>query len=123
MAHQTNKKAEDRAAVAAAISAMEEPDRSIGEYLHTIITESAPHLMPRTWYGMPAYSDGNKIVCFFRSRAKFGERFMTLGFNDSARLDDGNMWPIYYAIIALTPAEEAKITKLINQAVGKNRLT
>lgn len=118
MTNQIDKKTEDRAAVAAAIAAMEEPDRSIGERLHTIITESAPQLMPRTWYGMPAYSDGNKIICFFRSRAKFGERFMTLGFNDSAKLDEGNMWPIYYAITALTPAEEAKITKLVNKAIS-----
>ena len=74
--------------------------------------------MPRTWYGMPAYTNGNKIICFFRSKEKFGERFMTLGFNDVAKLDDGNMWPIYYAITKLTKDEENKIAELIRRAVS-----
>src|ERR1039458_5765985 len=87
------KKADDEAAVLHAIAAMPEPDHAMGEKLHTIITSNAPDLMPRTWYGMPAYSNGNKIVCFFRSTKKFGERFMTLGFNDVANLDEGAMWP------------------------------
>lgn len=117
MANSDKKKAEDEAAVIAVIKEMPEQDRKIGEKLHRIITTNAPDLMPRTWYGMPAYSNGNKIVCFFRSRQKFGERYMTLGFNDIAKLDAGNMWPINYAITELTAAEEAEVTNLIKKAV------
>src|SRR5271155_5324552 len=98
---QAAKKLDDKTAVTEAIAAMPEDDRVMGERLHEIIMASAPALMPRTWYGMPAYSNGNKIVCFFRSKQKFGERFMTLGFNDSAKLDEGTMWPIYFALTAL----------------------
>lgn len=112
------KKNEDEAAVLAAIAAMPEADRTIAEKLHAIIMASAPNLTPRTWYGMPAYTNGNKIVLFFRSRKKFGERYMTLGFNDSAKLDDGNLWPISYALIELTAAEEAQIAALVKQAVS-----
>lgn len=112
------KMAEDEQAVISAIDAMPSEDKVIGSKLHSLIRQSAPKLLPRTWYGMPAYSDGNKIVCFFRSRQKFGERFMTLGFNDVAKLDDGNMWPIYYALIKLTPAEELKIATLIKKAIA-----
>lgn len=119
--HKTAKdkmQADDKAAVVAAIAAMSEADRAIGERLHDIITTNAPDLMPRTWYGMPAYSNGNKIICFFRSRQKFGERYMTLGFNDAAKLDEGNVWPITYALIELTSADEAKITELVKRAVS-----
>jgi hypothetical protein len=117
------KKAEGEADALAAIAAMSAQDRAMGERLHTIIKASAPGLMPRTWYGMPAYTiqtedHGDKIVCFFRSRQKFGERFMTLGFNDIAKLDEGNMWPIYFALTKLTPTEEAKIAALVKKAVG-----
>lgn len=112
------KKTDGETEVLAAIAAMEEPDRSIAEKLHEIIKTSAPHLMPRTWYGMPAYTNGNKIICFFRSRAKFGERFMTFGFNDTAKLDDGNMWPIYFAIKELSPAEETKVAELVAKAAS-----
>ena len=118
MATNETKKADDEAAVLKAIADMTGPDRVMGEKLHKIITSNAPELMTRTWYGMPAYSNGNKIICFFRSRQKFGERFMTLGFNDSAKLDDGVMWPIYYALTDLTSAEETKITALVKKAVG-----
>lgn len=114
----SNKKEEDKAAVLAAIANMPEEDRTIGERLHDIITTNAPDLLPRTWYGMPAYSNGNKIICYFRSRKKFGERFMTLGFNDSAKLDDGEMWPIVYAIIKLTKNEEDKVAELIKKAAS-----
>ena len=106
------------AAVLEAIATMPDQDRAMAEKLHAIITESAPALVPRTWYGMPAYSNGDKIVCFFRSRQKFGERFMTLGFNNSAKLDEGNMWPIYFALLALTPVEVERITVLIKRAAG-----
>jgi uncharacterized protein YdhG (YjbR/CyaY superfamily) len=106
------------AAVLEVIAAMSDQDRIIAERLHAIITENAPALLPRTWYGMPAYSNGGKVVCFFRSRQKFGERFMTLGFNDSANLDEGNMWPIYFAVIELTPAEKQRIAELVKRAAG-----
>ncbi|HEV2412635.1 MAG TPA: DUF1801 domain-containing protein [Candidatus Saccharimonadales bacterium] len=104
--------------VLAAIAAMQEPDRAISKRLHAVITTSAPSLIPRTWYSMPAYTNGSKIVCFFRSKQKFGERYMTLGFNDSAKLDDGGMWPIYFALTELTAAEEAKIGALVKKAVS-----
>ena len=105
-------------AVIEAIAAMSEPDRTISKRLHAIITDSAPDLIPRTWYGMPAYSNGDKIICFFRSKQKFGERYMTLGFNDAARLDEGDMWPISYALQQLTASEESKIAALVKKAVS-----
>lgn len=119
----TTKKLEGEAEVHRAIAAMPEPDRAIGTRLHAIITSTAPDLVPRTWYGMPGYtikteSHGDKIVCFFRSRQKFGERFMTVGFNDVAKLDEGSMWPIYYALTELTDTEEKKITALVKKAVS-----
>jgi uncharacterized protein YdhG (YjbR/CyaY superfamily) len=112
------KKNDDEKAVLEAIAAMPEPDRAIGEKLHAIITASAPTLMPRTWYGMPAYTNGNKIVLFFRSKQKFGERYMTIGFNDVAKLDAGNLWPISYALKELTATDEAAIAALIKKAVS-----
>jgi hypothetical protein len=112
------KRAEGETEVSAVIAAMPEADRLVGERLHTIIKASAPELLPRTWYGMPAYTNGDKIICFFRSRQKFGERFMTLGFNDTAKLDDGNMWPIYFAIQDITDTEKDKIAALIRKAVA-----
>ena len=111
-------KRDDEAEVLAAIAAMPEQDRVMGERLHAIIKANAPTLLPRTWYGMPAYSNGNKIVCFFRSRQKFGERYMTLGFNDVAHLDEGDLWPISYALKEMTATEEAKIATLVKKAVG-----
>jgi hypothetical protein len=114
-----DKRADDEAAVLAAIAAMPEPDRDMGSRLHAIIKTNAPALLPRTWYGMPAYSNGNKIICFFRSRQKFGERYMTFGFNDVANLDDGNIWPISFALTDLTRTEETKIAALVKQAVSQ----
>ena len=111
------KKAEDEAAVLTAIAAMPEPDRAIGERLHAIIKTNAPMLAPKTWYGMPAYARDDKVICFFRSRQKFKERYMTLGFNDIANLDDGVLWPISYALKELTAAEEAKIAEIVKKAV------
>ncbi len=101
-----------------AIAAMPEPDRTMGKRLHAIIKASAPDIWARTWYGMPAYASGSKIVCFFRSRQKFGERYMTLGFNDSAKLDEGAMWPISFALKELTPDEEARIAELVKKSVS-----
>ncbi len=105
-------------AVLTAIAAMPEPDRNVGERLHVIIRNNAPSLMPRTWYGMPAYAnDDGEVICFFRSRDKFKERYMTLGFNQGAKLDSGNMWPIVFALTKLTADEEAKISALIKKAI------
>ena len=112
------KKDGGEAEVKAAIAAMPEPDRAISERLHAIIKASGPALLPRTWYGMPAYSDGNKIVCFFRGTKKFGERYMTLGFNDAAKLDEDGLWPVQFALTELTDAGEAKVAALVKKAVG-----
>ncbi len=101
------------------IAAMQPPDRAMAERLHAIITASAPALAPKTWYGMPAYANKDgKIVCFFQPAEKFKTRYATLGFNDSATLDDGAMWPIAFALTELTAAEEAKIAALVKQAVS-----
>ena len=113
------KRNEDESAVLEAIAVMPEPDRTIGEHLHTIIRANAPNLLPRTWYGMPAYSNGNKVVCFFRSTKKFGERYMTLGFNDVARIDEGNFWPISFALRELTDVEKTRIASLIQKAISE----
>jgi len=113
-------KIDGEAAVLAAIEAMPESDRVMAERLHAVIKASAPNITPRTWFGMPAYTNGNKILCFFRSRQKFGERYMTLGFNDIATLDNGNMWPIYFALTKITDAEEKQIAALIKKAIGGN---
>jgi uncharacterized protein YdhG (YjbR/CyaY superfamily) len=112
------KKANEESAVLAAIAAMPEPYRTMGERLHAIIKANAPALSPKTWYGMPAYAKDGKVVCFFRGADKFKERYMTLGFNDSANLDEGNMWPIAFALTELTIAEEARIGALVKKAVS-----
>jgi uncharacterized protein YdhG (YjbR/CyaY superfamily) len=100
------------------VAEMKEPDRSMAERLHTIITSNAPDLWPKTWYGMPAYARDGKVVCFFQSAEKFNARYATLGFNDTANLDEGPMWPTAFALKELTPAEEAKIKALIKKAVS-----
>jgi len=113
------KKTEGENAVIASIAAMSEPYRSMGKRLHTIIKASAPALLPKTWYGMPAYANKDgKIVCFFRSGDKFKERYMTLGFNDVATLDEGHLWPISFALKKLTAEEEVKIAALVKKAVS-----
>ena len=101
----------------AVVAAMPGSYRAMGERLHELITDSAPDLMPRTWYGMPAYAKDGKVVCFFRGGDKFKERYMTLGFNDAANLDQGNMWPIAFALTELTAGEEKKIGALVKKAV------
>jgi hypothetical protein len=111
-------KADGEAAVRAAIAAMSPHDRAIGERLHAIITESAPDLSPKTWYGMPAYAKDGKVVCFFRNAEKFKERYAIFGFNDSANLDEGFMWPVAFALKELTRADEAKIRALVKNAVS-----
>jgi uncharacterized protein YdhG (YjbR/CyaY superfamily) len=114
------KAAEDgEGAVRAALNAMSADDRALGERIHAIVKESAPELTPKTWYGMPAYANRDgKVVCFFRNATKFKERYAMLGFNDSANLDDGSMWPIAYALAELTAADEAKIRALVKKAVS-----
>ena len=106
-------------AVRAALAAMAPHDRAIGKRLHALVKESAPDLSPKTWYGMPAYANKDgKVVCFFRNATKFKERYAMFGFNDSAKLDDGSMWPIAFALKKLTKADEARIAKLVKQAVS-----
>ena len=103
----------------AKIAEMPEADRVIAERLHGIVTATAPGLSPRTWYGMPAYADDDgKVVCFFQSAAKFKTRYATFGFNAAAHLDDGSMWPIAFALKAIDAKEEARIRKLVKQAVS-----
>lgn len=102
----------------AKIAEMQPSDRAMAERLHTIIKASAPSLAAKTWYGMPAYTKDDKIVCFFQPAAKFKTRYATLGFNDSARLDNGAMWPVAYALTKLTAADEARIAALVKQAVS-----
>ena len=98
--------------VLAKIAEMTESDRAMAERIHAIVRAVAPDLAPRTYYGMPAYARDGKVVCFFRNATKFKERYAMLGFNDSAHLDQGSMWPIAYALKELTPADEAKIRTL-----------
>ncbi len=112
----------DRAAgesdLLAKIAEMPEPDRSMATRLHAIISAGAPELSPKTWYGMPAYAKDGKIVCFFQSAHKFNARYATFGFNDTANLDDGAMWPTSFALKELTAAGEAKIEALVKKAVS-----
>ncbi|HLT61256.1 MAG TPA: hypothetical protein VK020_08695 [Microlunatus sp.] len=100
------------------IAEMPENDRVIAERIHGLVKEVAPHLRPRTWYGQPAYAKDGKVVCFFQAAAKFRTRYATLGFNDAAALDDGNLWPTAFAVTKLTAAEERKIAELIKRAAG-----
>jgi hypothetical protein len=111
-------KADAEAAVLAKIAEMLASDRSLAERLHALITASAPVLSAKTWYGMPAYAKDGKIVCFFQSADKFKTRYAMLGFSDEANLDDGVMWPTYFALTELTAASEAKIRSLVKKAVS-----
>jgi hypothetical protein len=111
-------KADGESAVLANIAAMPGPSRAMGERLHAIIRACAPALSPKVWYGMPAYAKDGKVVCFFRGAEKFKERYMTLGFNQEANLDEGYLWPIAFALTELTAAEEARIGALVKKAVS-----
>jgi len=104
--------------VLAAIAAMPEPERAMAKRLHAIIKASAPALSPKTWYGMPAYAKGGKVVCFFQSAQKFKTRYATVGFSDEANLDEGAMWPTAFALTKLTAADEARIGALVKKAVS-----
>jgi uncharacterized protein YdhG (YjbR/CyaY superfamily) len=113
------RRADGEKALLAKIAEMLEPDRAMAERLHAIITASAPDLSPKTWYGMPAYANKDgKVVCYFTAASKFKERYATLGFNDTANLDEGNMWPTSFALKDLTAADEAKIEALVKKAVS-----
>ena len=100
------------------IAAMPPADRALAERLHEVIKAAAPELTPKTWYGMPAYARDGKMICFFQAAAKFKARYAMLGFSDQAHLDDGTMWPAYYALTELTPETEARITALVTQALS-----
>jgi uncharacterized protein YdhG (YjbR/CyaY superfamily) len=112
-------KADDESAVLEKIAAMSEPDRTMGQRLHAIIKASAPELLPKLWYGMPAYAKDGNVVCFFQDARKFKTRYATLGFSDKATLDEGHMWPNAFALTRLTAAEEARIGALVKKAVGR----
>lgn len=112
------KDAEGEKAVLEAIAKMNDADRKLADRIHAIVRKTAPELTPRTWYGMPAYSKNDKVVCFFKDAGKFKERYSTFGFQDNANLDDGSMWPTSYALTKLTKADETKIADLVKQAVS-----
>ena len=111
-------KADGESAVLAAIAKMHGRDRAMAKRIHAIVKASAPDLSPRTWYGMPAYAKGGKVVCFFQDAQKFKSRYATFGFNDAANLDQGAMWPTSFALTELTATEEARIRTLVKKAVS-----
>ncbi|HLF27284.1 MAG TPA: hypothetical protein VJG32_13190 [Anaerolineae bacterium] len=117
-ARMNKNRAEGESAVLATIAKMPEPDRSMATRLHAIIKASAPDLWPKTWYGMPAYAKDGKVVCYFTSADKFKSRYATFGFNDTANLDEGAMWPTSFALKALTATEEARIAALVKRAAN-----
>jgi uncharacterized protein YdhG (YjbR/CyaY superfamily) len=106
-------------AIREALAKMSSDDRALGERINTLVRETAPDLVPKTWYGMPAYANRDgKVICYFKNAGKFKSRYSEFGFNDSANLDDGAMWPIVYAVTKLTKADESRITQLVEQAVS-----
>jgi uncharacterized protein YdhG (YjbR/CyaY superfamily) len=117
-AKELKEKTDGESAVRAAIAAMSPKDRALAKRFHELVKATAPDLTPKTWYGMPAYAKDGKVVCFFRNATKFKERYAMFGFNDSAKLDEGAMWPIAFAVKELTAADEAKIGTLVKKAVG-----
>jgi uncharacterized protein YdhG (YjbR/CyaY superfamily) len=112
------RKADGEATLLAKIAEMPPGDRAMAKKLHEIVMASAPDLSPKTWYGMPAYAKNDKIVCYFQNAAKFKARYSTFGFNDTANLDEGEMWPTSFALKKLTATEEAKIRRLVKKAVS-----
>ena len=119
-AKELKEKTDGETAVREALAKMAPKDRAIGKRIHELVKAAAPSLTPKTWYGMPAYANKDgKVVCYFRDAGKFKERYSMLGFNEAARLDSGSMWPIAYALPKLAKADEAKITKLVKQAVSR----
>ncbi|MCB9133828.1 MAG: hypothetical protein H6636_00265 [Anaerolineales bacterium] len=117
-ARATKNKAEGEKAALEAIAAMEEPDRAMASKIHEIITTSVPALWSKTWYGMPAYTKDGKLICFFQAAGKFNARYATFGFQPDANLDEGDMWPVAFALTDLTATEEARIIALVKKAVA-----
>ena len=113
-----DKAAEDAKAVIDKIADMPLPDRAMAERVHAVITETAPDLAPRLWYGSPAYAKDGKVIVFFQNQQKFKTRYATLGFSEDANLDDGDMWPSSFAVLDVTPAVEKKIAELVKKAVS-----
>ena len=111
------RKADAESALLAKIAEMPKADRAMAERVHAIVKANAPALLPKTWYGMPAYAKGGKVVCFFQSAEKFKARYATFGFSDKANLDDGAMWPTSFALKKLTAADEKRIAALVKKAV------
>jgi hypothetical protein len=112
-------KADGESDLLAKIAEMPKADRTLGERLHALVTAAAPDLMPKTWYGMPAYANKDgKIICFFKAASKFNERYATFGFNDAANLDEGAMWPVVFGLKELTPADEKELAALVRKAVS-----
>ncbi|MBV9089527.1 MAG: DUF1801 domain-containing protein, partial [Mycobacteriaceae bacterium] len=113
------KKSDEAQACLDAIAKMPDEDRVLAERIHAIVASQAPDLAPKTWYGMPAYANADgKVVCFFKNASKFGARYATLGFNDTANLDDGNVWPTEYAVTTLTDKDVTLIEKLVKRAAS-----
>jgi uncharacterized protein YdhG (YjbR/CyaY superfamily) len=113
------KKADNERAVLEAIAEMPGADRTLAERIHALVTANAPELLPKTWYGMPAYANADgKVVCFFKAAAKFDDRYAVLGFDDAATLDDHPMWPVVFAIVEWTPAVEKELVALVKAAVA-----
>lgn len=117
-AKETRRKANGESDLLEKIAEMAEGDRAMAERIHAIVTEVAPDLEPKTWYGQPAYAKDGKVVVFFQAASKFNTRYATLGFNDVAALDDGSMWPTAFALTGLTAAEEKRIGELVRKAVS-----
>jgi uncharacterized protein YdhG (YjbR/CyaY superfamily) len=117
-ARRGSRKADGESDVLEKIAEMEEPDRTMAERIHALVKAGAPELVPRTWYGMPAYARDGDVVCFFQPARKFKSRYATLGFNDRANLDEGAMWPTAFALKELTAAEEARIGELVKRAAS-----
>jgi len=111
-------KADGESAVLAKIAEMQEADRAMGKRLHAVIKASAPTILPRLWYGMPAYAKDDKIICFFQPAQKFKTRYATFGFSDEANLDEGALWPVAFALKELTATEESRISALVKKAVS-----
>ena len=117
-ARELKDKTEGESAVRASIAAMSPQDRALAKRFHELVKAAAPDLVPKTWYGMPAYAKAGKVVCYFRNAGKFKERYAMFGFNDTAKLDKGSMWPVAFALTKLTAADEAEIRALVKKAVG-----
>jgi uncharacterized protein YdhG (YjbR/CyaY superfamily) len=113
-----DERAEGEADVRAKIAEMPEPDRAMAERIHAVVTQSAPDFVPRTYYGMPAYAKDGKVICFFQPASKFKVRYSTFGFQPDARIDDGDIWPVAFAVKKLTAAVEARIAELVKKAAG-----